>query len=307
MRIHHLNCGSFCPFGGHYMDRITSGLGTAHMVCHCLLVETHGGLVLIDTGFGMRDIYKPKKRSSPYLRALVRPKFDVEETAVKQIRRLGFHPSDVRHIVLTHLDFDHAGGLDDFHHAEVHVMETELEAALNPKGFISTNRYQPDQLAHTKTWNTYQPQGEKWFGFEAVKQLKSLPPEILMVPLYGHTEGHAGIAVNTDQGWLLHAGDAYFFRGELNTDYSCPLGLRAYQRLMDTHHKLRQQNQMLLRDLAHTHHHDVRIFSAHDAVEFVDLINEEPRLLAGTSENFENVIWMRRNLQQPKTTGSSFR
>jgi glyoxylase-like metal-dependent hydrolase (beta-lactamase superfamily II) len=36
-----------------------------------------------------------------------------------QVQRLGFDPRDVRHIVLTHLDFDHAGGLDDFPHATV--------------------------------------------------------------------------------------------------------------------------------------------------------------------------------------------
>lgn len=301
MRIHHLNCATFCPFGGHYTDRVSPGLGAAHLVCHCLLVETHQGLVLIDTGLGMKDIFGPKQRINGFLKNIVRPKLDVEETAAKQIRRLGFNNSDVRHIVLTHLDFDHAGGIDDFPHAQVHVMQTELQAAQNAKGFIATKRYRPEELVHAKTWNIYEPEGEKWFGFDAVKQLCGLGPEILMVPLTGHTLGHAGIAVNTDHGWLLHAGDAYFFRGELNVDYSCPPGLMAYQRLMDADSKMRQENQMKLRDLAHQHHHDVRIFCAHDAIEFKDLLAAEPTLLAGTSENFENVLWMRRHNLQGKT------
>lgn len=32
-----------------------------------------------------------------------------------------------------------------------------------------------------------------------------------MIPLLGHTFGHAGIAVKTQSDWKLLAGDAYFF------------------------------------------------------------------------------------------------
>lgn len=294
MRIHHLNCSTMCPFGGHFMDRQTKGIGEAHLVCHCLLVETREGLVLIDTGLGLRDVFKPQERIDGLFRNFLRPKLRAEETAIRQIRSLGFRPSEVRHIILTHLDFDHAGGLDDFPHAQVHVMETELKAATHPKGFISNRRYSPSQLTGSKTWNTYYQEGEKWFGFDAVRQLKGLPPEILMIPLFGHTEGHIGVAVETDQGWLLHAGDAYFFQGELNKDYSCPPGLRAYQTIMEVSRHQRLFNQKRLKDLAHTHHKDVRVFCAHDKVEFQDLKTEKLRLLAGTSENFENVFWMRR-------------
>jgi len=298
MRIHHLNCSTFCPLGGHFIDRVSPGIKKGHLVCHCLLVETHEGLVLIDTGLGMKDVFRPQERMSPLFRGLLQPKLDPNETAARQIRAIGFKASDVRHIILTHLDFDHAGGIDDFPQAEVHVLESELKAAINSKGFIAKRRYQPSQLTHAKTWNTYYAEGEKWLGFEAVRKLKGLPPEILIVPLIGHTEGHAGVAVNTDQGWLLHAGDAYFFRGEINHDYSCPSGLRAYQKLMEVNHKMRIFNQMRLRDLAHDHHGDVRIFSAHDAIELEDLKSSLPRFLAGTSDNFENVLWMRKNNQE---------
>lgn len=294
MRIHHLNCSTFCPLGGHFIDRISHGFKEAHLVCHCLLVETHEGLVLVDTGLGIKDVFKPNDRMSPFMRTLLRPKLDSNETAIRQIRALGFSPSDIRHIILTHLDFDHAGGIDDFPHAEVHVMEPEVEAALRPKGFIAKRRYRPSQLSQSKRWNTYYAEGEKWFGFEAVRQLTGLPSEILMVPLLGHTEGHAGVAINTDKGWLLHAGDAYFFRGEINNDYNCPAGLRAFQKMMQVNAKMRAFNQMRLRDLARDHH-NVRIFSAHDSVEFEDLKNAPARLLAGTTEEFENVLWMKKN------------
>src|SRR2546429_4224699 len=52
--------------------------------------------------------------------------------------------------------------------------------------------------------------GEPWFGFRAVRDLPGLPPEILVIPLPGHTRGHIGVAVDTGAGWLLHAGDAFY-------------------------------------------------------------------------------------------------
>ena len=36
-------------------------------------------------------------------------KLDPAETAVQQVKALGYSPSDVRHVLLTHLDRDHAG------------------------------------------------------------------------------------------------------------------------------------------------------------------------------------------------------
>jgi hypothetical protein len=50
MRIHHVSCGTMCPVGGRLVDGFSRGL-TAKLVCHCLLVETEQGLVLVDTGF----------------------------------------------------------------------------------------------------------------------------------------------------------------------------------------------------------------------------------------------------------------
>lgn len=51
-RVHHLNCVSSCPLGGALMDGRTASL-RGRLACHCLLVETGDGLVLVDTGFGI--------------------------------------------------------------------------------------------------------------------------------------------------------------------------------------------------------------------------------------------------------------
>lgn len=268
MHVHHLNCGCMCPLGGALFDGFSRGL-TAHLICHCLLIETDRGLVLIDTGFGLRDIQAPYSRLSPFFIHFNNIQFDQKYTAIEQIKQLGFSASDVRHIVLTHLDFDHAGGLEDFPEATVHVMQSEIDTARDRRGLIASGRYRPRQWDEVKHWEHYAAGGEPWFGFEAVRDLKGLPPEILLIPLVGHTWGHAGVAIKTSEGWLLHAGDAYFYRYEMDSSNPrCTPGLRAYQWMMEVDRQARWLNQNRLRQLSIAHSQDVRLFCSHDAVEF---------------------------------------
>ena len=268
MHIHHLNCGCMCPLGGALFDGFSRGL-SACLVCHCLLVETEQGLVLIDTGFGQRDLEAPDSRLSQFFIQVNRIQFDRKYTALHQLEQLGFSANDVRHIVVTHLDFDHAGGLEDFPEATVHVMQAEIEATQSRRGFIASRRYRPNQWDEVKSWKYYSAGGEPWFGFEAVRNLEGLPPEILMIPLVGHTRGHAGIAIDTPEGWLLHAGDAYFYRHEMGSPQRrCTPGLRAYQWMMEVDRQARIYNQQRLHALSLDRSKDVRLFCSHDAVEF---------------------------------------
>jgi glyoxylase-like metal-dependent hydrolase (beta-lactamase superfamily II) len=272
MRIHHLNCGTDCPLGGRLFDGRSKGL-KGHLVCHCWLVETNEGLVLVDTGYGLKDVDHPHDSADPRItrtmRSLLNIKLKEEETAIRQIERLGFSPVDVRHILLTHLDFDHAGGLEDFPNAVVHLMDAEFSAATGPrKGFVPRNRYRPRQFDEVSKWRRYGAPGENWFGFRAVRQLDGLPPEILMVPLPGHTWGHAGIAIDTGAGWMLHAGDAYFYRDEMRREKrKCTPGLRAYQTMMEVDRTQRMTNQDRLRRLSVERAGEVKIVCAHDVVE----------------------------------------
>lgn len=237
--------------------------------CAAQLIETDRGLVLVDTGYGSEDVRHPHPRLSKTWRALLNIRFRPEETALHQVKALGYSPADVRHIVLTHLDFDHAGGIEDFPNARVHVMERERDAAEHKRrGFVARRRYRPAQWDDVRDWGTYAGGGEPWFGFDSVRQLDGLPPEILLIPLPGHTWGHAGVAVRTGQAWVLNAGDAYFYRGEMTLDHpSCTPGLRFYQRLMEVDRAARLGNQDRLRRLKREHGDEVTIFCSHDELE----------------------------------------
>jgi glyoxylase-like metal-dependent hydrolase (beta-lactamase superfamily II) len=282
MRVRHLSCGTLCPIGGRLMHERTISPARGELCCHCLLIETNDGLVLVDTGLGLEDVAAPRERLTPFFRFECRPLRDPEQTAVRQVERLGFSARDVRHIVLTHLDFDHAGGLDDFPSARVHLYLPEAAAASAARGPIQAGRYRPQQWRSVDRWQLYRAEGEPWFGFDAVREMDGLPPEILLIPLVGHTHGHCGVAVQEDSGhWLLHAGDAYFYRAEMNLERPwCTPGLRFYQLQMEVDRRQRLANQRRLRELKHAHRSEVTIFSAHDPVELDTLAAQRGTLPA---------------------------
>lgn len=265
LRVHHLNCGTMCPHGGRLIGTPGGWFSPGRMVCHCLLVETPAGLVLVDSGIGVADIADPARLGRPFV-TVVRPRLDPRETAVAQIRALGFDAADVRHVVVTHLDLDHAGGIPDFPDAQVHVHASEHAAAMNPSR-RERERYRRPHFAHKPNWVLHREDGERWFDFDAVQALPGGGDDVLLIPLHGHTRGHCGVAVRTGDGWLLHCGDAYFHHGEMLMPPECPSGLTAFQNIVQVDRAARVRNQQRLRELANAKAGVVLLISAHDPVE----------------------------------------
>jgi glyoxylase-like metal-dependent hydrolase (beta-lactamase superfamily II) len=171
----------------------------------CLLIETGQGLVLVDTGLGLHDYTAPSLMVR-FFNADFGIVQEPELAAVSQVVRLGYTPEDVRHIVLTHLHFDHAGGLPDFPHAQVHVHRREYEAMCKPRRLMEI-AYDRKDFAHGPRWVLYGDEKcTQWMGLDAIR----LPftPEMYLIPLFGHTRGHCGVALQDGDSWLLQCADA---------------------------------------------------------------------------------------------------
>lgn len=268
-RVHHLNCGTLCPRPARWVNGSGGLLERGRLVCHCIVVETNDGLLLVDTGLGSADVEGAPGRLPGAFRLIAGPVLKLNETALSQLRRSGFRREDVRHIAVTHLDMDHAGGLSDFPAAAVHLHAVEHEAAtVGPTG-AERGRYRSAQWAHGPRWKPHAPSGERWMGFESVRPLAGTTDDVLLVPLFGHSRGHSGVAINTTSGWLLHAGDAYFARDEIHrTPAHCPPALSAFQSLVAFDGAARRKNQERLRELAARADVGVTIVCSHDAAEF---------------------------------------
>lgn len=251
MKVHHLNCGTMTK--------------PSPMVCHVLLIETDDGLVLVDSGYGIDDCDDPR-RIGP-TRRVVRPILSHSETVAHQIDRLGFKRDDVQHIVITHMDIDHAGGLSDFPAARVHLTSAEALGAIRAPSRREKIRYRSAQWAHTPNIVEHDPRGEKWRGFAAAKELIDISPGIVLVSLPGHTRGHACVAVDAGHRWVLHAGDAFYHYGTLDGT-PVPRGLSAMEAMVAFDRKRVLENHARLAELYRRQEPDLLIVSAHDPTLF---------------------------------------
>lgn len=259
-RVHHFNCGSFNPW-----PRL-------HLVTHVLLCELEHGLLLVDVGFGQADIEQPRARlgrsASSAGAALLSA-----ETALVQINQLGFSAEDVTDVVATHLDYDHIGGLSDFPDARLHVTAVELDEAHSPtsKTRAGQARYRRAHISEIESVTQYNAFDSNILGLSGTPVDDS--ERVFIVPLPGHTAGHAAVAVRDPaRGWLLHAGDAFMHRLAIRPDnYQNTFTGRAVgliERLMASDGAKVQANHRTLREVASS---GARVFCSHDQGQFEEL------------------------------------
>ncbi|CAN5421712.1 MBL fold metallo-hydrolase [soil metagenome] len=234
--------------------------------CHCLVVRDTVGVALIDTGIGLEDVRDPVGRVGQIAIDMAGFQFQEADTAVRQLAHRSVTDSDVKHIVITHLDPDHAGGLADFPGAKVHVSNEELAAFTQ-----GDPRYRQVQASHGPHWSTHSVNNSSWYGLAARRLELGFEAEVLLVPLFGHTAGHCGVVIGHGKRWTLHVGDAYYLRAEL-TEPEHPVGQLAALRAVDNEQRVSSLEH--LRRLARDHGSEIHMLGYHD-------IQELPRSLGG--------------------------
>src|SRR3954471_17731270 len=146
---------------------------------NCLLIETPAGRVLVETGIGER--LDDKTRT---MRGYEGP------WVAEALRNAGFEPGSVDVVAMSHLHFDHAGGLlaadggRAFPRATIVAQRAEWEIALGDNPRLVASYVQPE-LRLVADWGA-----EGWADGE-----REVLPGVSVLPTGGHSAGHQAIVV----------------------------------------------------------------------------------------------------------------
>ena len=162
---------------------------------NCLLIETPAGRVLVETGIGER-IGDKGREMRRYL----------GDPIVPALRTAGFDPASVDIVAMSHLHFDHAGGLlladgsKAFPCATIVAQRAEWDVALGTNSRLVASYDQPE-IQLVRDWGA-----EAWADGE-----RELLPGVSVIPTGGHSAGHQAILVRGGGG----SGKTLAFFGDL--------------------------------------------------------------------------------------------
>jgi glyoxylase-like metal-dependent hydrolase (beta-lactamase superfamily II) len=209
IRVHLLNDGFFAMDGGAMFGVVPKPLWSRQvaadgenripMSLHCPLALDGNDAILIDTGVGER---LSEKERSIY-------KVDRQGGLVARLKEAGLDREDVTHVVLTHLHFDHAGGVvargtsgrlePAFPRARTFVQRVELDAAVHP-------RDERAAAAYRHVAECLEPLREAGL-LEVLDGPTAISPRLRVIVTGGHTPSHQCPILTAAGRTLLHLGD----------------------------------------------------------------------------------------------------
>ncbi|MBX9768945.1 MAG: MBL fold metallo-hydrolase [Bdellovibrionales bacterium] len=155
------------------------------------------------------------------------PASDVFRTRLKQI---GIDPALVKKVLITHFHADHTGGIADLPQAEIITGAGNWPKHVGSFTCRLPSGFSPKQVEYV----------DGAFGqFDKSKTLTS-DGKVRIVPLIGHTPGHAGLAINDGGVTFLLAGDATFDQDQTERGAVCGVS-EALNDARDTQRLMKQQ------------------------------------------------------------------
>jgi glyoxylase-like metal-dependent hydrolase (beta-lactamase superfamily II) len=159
---------------------------------------------VVDTGFAPLDA---EARGRRLLRS-----------AADGLAAIGVDASTTSDVILTHLHYDHAGGLAQFPAARLHVQEREM-AFTTGATMLDLSQRHSFTAGHVATMVHAVHDGRVVFhdGDD------ELAPGLTVHHLGGHTDGMQVVRVRTDSGWLVLASDATHYYENIQSRRPFPI------------------------------------------------------------------------------------
>jgi N-acyl homoserine lactone hydrolase len=177
------------------------------------IVEHPEGHIAIDTGRVAEGwpVALPMRRFIP-----TAPPMRPGEEIGPQMETKGLRTEDVRRVVVTHLDVDHAGGIGHFPEAEFLVHRPEYALAST---FLGKQRYRPQDWPSWFKPTLYDLDPEPHGPFPESKALTE-SGDVRLVPIPGHTIGQVGVVLRTNGVSLFFTADHLLRQDWFLDDYA---------------------------------------------------------------------------------------
>jgi N-acyl homoserine lactone hydrolase len=176
-----------------------------------LVEHPAAGPILVDTGFAASVATKPSESLGRAVGALTTIRMTPEQAVPAQLRARGVDPEDVRLILMTHLHFDHASGIEQFPHATFLVDRAEWDAAAAGGLADGYHRRHFDRPYDWRYVDFASREVDSYATFgRAVDVLGDGSIRLVQTP--GHTAGHMSVILRLSDRELLLTGDAAYSR-----------------------------------------------------------------------------------------------
>ena len=189
--------------------------------CPCYLLDHPDALVLFDTGISHEMAADPESygpHGAPHMTEFL-PTLELVRTPTDALAEVGYEPEDVDHVVLSHLHTDHAGNVDQFPTAEIHVHVDELRYAWWPD---------PAQTAFYLGGDLAALQSPETSVTEITGRTDLLGDgSIEIAPTPGHSPGHQSLLVDCGDELVILAGDAANSRAGYEAELPAPFSWSA--------------------------------------------------------------------------------
>ncbi len=196
-----------------------AGMKSVQFPILSILIERDNDLVLFDTGIGTRidqEMRPPIYWGNLFFhRCVMRTQFMPQRDAlVHQLPKLGFKASDVKNVIISHLHWDHAGGMRDFPHAHFFIGRREWNFASGLSGLsLLKNAFVKEQFCGAGL-------DIELIETDPRKHFKNFPASydlfgdgsMVLVDMPGHSPGLMGLYVTMPSGRrFLFSADTFYF------------------------------------------------------------------------------------------------
>jgi len=193
---------------------VGGGHATRTLPVLSFVIEHPRGLVVFDTGLSAAFATSPRRYVGWLSDRLIPFRSSPGMNLSAQMRTRGLPPENVAYAVLSHLHYDHTGGLRAFPQAQLLLTRQEWEAAQSPlrrlRGYLAKELAGLTFVLLDFALSNVLPLSAALKGNYGLDLMGD--GSLILVPTFGHTYGHQSLLVFLPHGVVLLAGDAIYVR-----------------------------------------------------------------------------------------------